>query len=88
MHDNVFIGGEIKSHKDKVISKGKGDIFSWFSIQCKGTEPLLRKTLCPGGALSFAEPLSGGNSFPCVNSLSPYNDPPRQDLFLCYRWRN
>lgn len=43
----LSVRGEIKNHMDKMISRVRGDVIFWLSIQYKGTETLLRRTL-PG----------------------------------------
>lgn len=58
-----------------MISAVRGAVFLWFSVQCKGTENLLRRTLCVcvGGRAGGAgrEGLSGPVAFPCISPLSP-----------------
>lgn len=49
MYDCMFLRGEIKNHRDKVISKVKGDVLR-FSIQCEGTENPLKNPVSGKGS--------------------------------------
>ena len=74
------VRGEIKNHEDRVTSTVRAGVSPWFSIQCKGTENLLRRELCVRGRSgeqgSFSEPAA----FPCIHYLSESSvTPPDQN---------
>lgn len=76
VYAGMFLRGEIKNHKDKMISKVKGDVFFGFSIQYERTERTQKNPLSgkgPSFTGSFRDPMTS----PCTISLSPYHDSSR-----------